>query len=586
MDDDISVDMVTASMGSINEQDDWDMISFTPGTPELSIESALLWCLTPAVHGIKSIGVLPASERARKLLESNHGDTTAAVIQAAGGEGGGSKRAKIIFEFLLRQVPFIGCPAYILTSTWTHLRAVSTIAAIYGHDLDKPRTQHEVLWCLLPAQTDNLDASLLPPPAGDSGPISVTAKTVSNILISTALKRTVGVSMVTELFQLGTDLWAVAGTDEDGFERLSLGPSATARHYFCPESQFSNGSFFLALAGVVIPFFLRLPAILASLLILTAAIALAKRRTVVRLIAPYSPTIISYMVFGAHAALPVLSISGGISLFLQSLSIQPTSTADRISLFILALMSVTVGLKNVVGHLSDLFGQAHIQIRRAAVMVGIVLHLLPLLDRKDVYSARIAWMLSDTKLSSGQRSLQYLSVIVSSTSQAVLVSMLKRRDVILKLLGAERIMILSLTLFFRGVSAAVTTESLLPFFRKISPHPIFCCLVMTLRSWSVQAAVLLSLVPLVPLWSGSPAISLITGLAVGTAIVTFVWREWKLNENAYMSNMRLLYILPGVVTGRTKDMVDSMLKAGGRTAFKSILASLAKRLSNKIFKNI
>jgi hypothetical protein len=102
----------------------------------------------------------------------------------------------------------------------------------------------------------------------------------------------------------------------------------------------------------------------------------------------------------------------------------------------------------------------------------------------------------------------------------------------------------------------------------------------------VQAAVLLSLVPLVPLWSGSPAISLITGLAVGTAIVTFVWREWKLNENAYMSNMRLLYILPGVVTGRTKDMVDSMLEAGGRTAFKSILASLAKRLSNKIFKNI
>lgn len=582
MDESFEPDVDTGTTASMDIPEEWDIISMTPGIPELSVESALLWCLNPAIHGIKSIGVSSAVDRARKLLEQNSGDTTAAVIQAASGEGGGSKRAKIVFEFLLRQVPFVGCPAYILTSTWTHLRAVAIIAAIYGHDLEQARTQHEILWCLLPVQPESMEDSLPPPLAGDSGPVSVTAKTVSNILISTALKRVSGISMVTELFQLGTDLWAISGQDEDGFERLSLGPSATARHYFCPESQFSNQTFLLALAGVVIPFFFRLPTLLTSFLMVGLLVGALNRKRLLRTVGPYAPTIISYGVFGAHAGLPVLSISGGFSLLVQSVLGSDLSSADRISLVILSSMSLSGGLRNLSSY--DHMNEIHMQVRKVAVIFGIVIHLLPLLDRDMVYTNRLAWMLSDTRLSCPQKSLHYLSIIVSLTSQSMLVSLLKRRDVVLKLLGAERVLILSLTLFFRGVSAAVTTESLLPFFRRISPHPIFCCLVMTLRVWTLQAALLLSLVPLVPSLSGSPLLSLLTGLGVGTTLVALTWREWKLNENAYMSNMRLLYILPGIVSGRTKEVVDSMLKAGGRTALKSILANLAKRLSNKLFK--
>jgi len=504
------------------------------------------------------------------------------VVQAAGEEAGGTKRAKIIFEFLLRQVPFVGCPAYILTSTWTHLRSVATIAAIYGHDLNQPRTQHEILWCLLPTQSENSSAPT--PPTVDTGPITATAKTVSTILITTALKRTVGISMVTELFQLGTDLWTLSGSDEDGFERLSLGPSSTARSYFCPESQFSKQTFLLTLAGVIIPSLFRLPRIVSTLLILIACVGSVNRQRILNSnFGSWLPSVASYCIFGSHAFLPVLAISNGISLFLQAALPAAISMAERISLLVLSTMSLSSGLKNASIH-PDLMETLHLQTRKAALVIGIIFHVLPFFDRTNLYSSRLAWLLSDTELCSVPRSLHFISIIISLTSQALLVAQLKRRDVMLKLLGAERVLILSLTLFFRGVTAAVTTEVLLPFFRKISPHPMFCCLVMTFRSQPLHAAFLLSVVPLIPVWFTSPVLSLIIGLLVGTAVVVAIWRDWKLNENAYMSNMRLLYILPGVVSGRTREVVDSMLKAGGRTAFKSILAGFAKRLSARIFK--
>ncbi len=572
----------SSTIDSKIEVEEWDVVPAHLSTPEVSVEAALLWCLTPAIHGIRSIGVLPAAERAQKLLAQSNGDTNAAVVLAAGGEDGGGKRMKIIFEFLLRQVPYIGCPAYILTSTWTHLRAVSTIAAIYGHDLQQPRTQHEILWCLLPSQPEN--GSLPAPPSVDTGPITATAKTVSTILISTAIKRTVGISLVTELFHLGTDLWTISGDDEDGFERLSLGPSSTARNYFCPESQFSRQTFFVTLAGVIIPLLFRVPLIVSSLLIVLAGVAYVNRlRLLESNLSAWVPSVLSYATFGAHAFLPVLAISNGISLFLQAALPHPISMAERVSLLVLSIMSVSAGFKNASIQ-TDSMESLHLQTRKAAILIGVFLHVLPFFDRVNVYSTLVARLLSDTELCSTSRSLHFISVIISSSAQAHLVSLLKRRDVILKLLGAERVLILSLTLFFKGVTAAVTTESLLPFFRKISPHPLFCCLVMSLRSRPVEAAILMSLLPLIPLWIPLPVLSLVVGLVAGVGIVAVVWKDWKSNEDAYMSNMRLLYILPGTVSGKTRDVVGSMLKAGGRTAFKTFLTGFAKRLSSQIFK--
>ena len=572
--------------------DEWDLIPIQPGSAELSVESALLWCLNPAIHGIRSIGVLPAPDRARRLVQMCNGDTTAAVVMAAGGEAGGAKRTRIIFEFLLRQVPFVGCPAYILTSTWIHLRAVATIAAIYGHDLDLPRTQHEILWCLLPSNPDeDAPSTGQAEIAGDSGPIAATAKAVSNVLIATAVKKSLGVSMVTDLFQLGTDLWAVgnaSGVDEDGFELLSLGPSATARHYFCPQTKYNQHTFALIVLGVILPWLYRLPTILSTTILLVTAIGVASRKRILLLIPPdlvstLSPKVIAYLVFGVHALLPVLGVSNGLTLLVQCVvPFHPVSTAERISLLVLGIMALSAGLRSA-GWRPDLMGAIHVEVRKLAIFIGVFVHLLPFLDRTQAYTNRIAWLLSDTELCSTRRSLHFLSILVSASTQQMLLSQLKRRDVILHLLGAEKVFVLSLTLFFRGVSAALSNESLLPFFRQITPSPIFCCLIMVLRRYAIEAAIVLTVVPLFPTYDASPGVSMFVGLAVGAAAVVTAWTHWRNHESAYTSDMRLLFILPGIVSGKSKEVMDSMLKAGGRTAVKTVLTNLAKKLSHRIF---
>ena len=590
MSTDVSLSAETSTedlSGSVT--DDWDLIPIQPGSAELSVESALLWCLNPAIHGIKSIGVISAVEKAQKLIASCNGDTTTAIVMASGSEGGGSKRSKIIFDFLLRQVPIVGCPAYILTSTWTHVRCVATIAAIYGHDLEHPRTQHEILWCLLPQQPEAVSAGL------DAGPIGTTARTVSTILVSTALKKAIGVSMVSELFRLGTDLWSVSSTsiskgDDDEYEHLALGPAATARHYFCPETaQWSQTNFILTLIGVLIPWLFRIPTIFTSVISLSCLIVLVKRRRFLSMIgdrwkvSAVIPRVAAYTVFFLHAGLPVLGISNGI-FSLVSAAVASSSTAERLSQVVLGLMALSAGLK-AADIRPDFMHVVHIEARKIAIFLGILIHVLPLLDRQNTYTPRIAYLLSDTQLCSFERSLHYISVVVSSTTQHMLFLQLRKREVILRLLGAERLMVLSLTLFFRGITAAVSTDSLLPLFRTLTPHPVYCCFIMTLRRYPVSAASLCALLPLVPVWISYPAVSLVAGLFAGVLVMVVTWLDWKENENVYLSNMRLLFILPGVITGKTKQVVDSMLQAGGKTAIKSVLVTLTKKLlPSRLFK--
>jgi len=575
--------------------DEWDLVQIQPGNAEMSVESALLWCLNPAIYGIKSIGVQPATERAKKLIDSCDGDTSAAVALASGTETGGIKRTRIIFEFLIRQVPLVGCPAYILTSTWTHLRAVATIAAIYGHDLDKPRTQHEILWCLLPTGSADSDESsaVVTTTSGEAGPLSATAKTVSNILISTALKKMTGISMVSELFQLGTDLWTVTsrqpgGDNEDGeFECVTLGSSASARHYFCPEAQFSRMRIFLLAIGVLIPLLYRLPIAFTSIAGLTILIFRILWKRIIRKHIPISilgkaPAVGSYTLFGLHAILPILGLSGGISMLMNSLVIvgDQLSVADRISFAILGSMSLSGALKNVVGlPWQEIFSSLHDEIRKIAIVIGVIFHLLPLLDKSGgVYVSNISWLLSDTILaSSTSRSLHYISVIISSNFQQKLFTELKKREVLLRLLGAERVMVLSLTLFFRGITAAVTADSLLPYFRQVSPHPLYCCLVMSMRRYPIELAFVVAILPQMPRWISNSYLVMVVGLIMGSVTVMTLWNDWRKNEDSYLSNMRLLYILPGVVSSKTKDVVDKMLISSGKSAMKKFFINYVRK---------
>ena len=558
--------------------DEWAVVSMQPGTAELSVESALLWCLNPAIYGIRSIGVLPATERARRLVSLCNGDTNAAVVMAAGGEAGGVQRTRIIFEFLIRQVPFVGCPAYILTSTWTHLRAVATIAAIYGHDLESPRTQHEVLWCLLPQEVSR-------EAGGDSGacdgsPVTTTARTVANMLIASAVKRTTGISMVTELFQLGTDLWSTRLPDDDsGFECLSLGPSATARHYFCPDSSFSQWKFFGATLGLLLPWFYRIPTTLLTMLIFACALGFRGRVSFLPgRVRAALPAIISYTIFSFHALIPVLGIANGTWLVLSS---QDGQIVERTSVLVLGLMALSAGLKSIPSPHAELLSWIHSEIRQIAIAVGVVLHVLPLMDRTGRYVEILGFWL-DYHANSA-KSIHFISVIASSTFHHIVLSQLKRREVVLRLLGAERVMVLSLTLFFRGISAAVTPDSLLPFFKQITPHPLFCCLAMTVRRHAVMVGLSLAIAPLLAVWLASTWLSMLAGLSFGIAAISLLWNDWRLNEDYYLSHLRLLFILPGSLSSKSKQVLDNLLLSSGKSALKSVLVQFARNFASRVW---
>ena len=531
----------------------WDVVP--QSTNHHAVERALLWCLTPAIYGIRSIGVISASDRASRLIAACQGDTNAAVVMAAGGETGGSKRSRIISDFLIRQVPFVGCPAYILTSTWTHLRAIATIAAIYGHDVQLARTQHEILFCLIPQNGEQ---------KFDDAPLGTTAKSVASMLVTSAISKSTGITLVSELFQLGTDLWSTKTESESDFECLSLGPSATARHYFCPDNSFNRTRLVLiAVAGILVPYLYRFP----SLLILILVGFLIRKKISVPIL---FPIFLSYSLFSLHAFLPVIGIVNGLNLLVQATFAEQWSFGS-ISIFILGLMALTGSLKNF-----QICETVHFEVRKIAIGIAFFAHFLPLCDRSGIYMYRLGIELDVSK------SLHYISVIASSTFQQMLFSELKRREVVLSLLGAERVMILSLTLFFRGVSAAIHPESVLLFFKKITPHPLFCCLLMTVRSYTVYFALLIALTRIFPIWTSS-SLSMLFGLFIGIILISVLWNNWQINQNVYLSHMRLLHILPGTIPDKAKSIVDNLILSSGKSALKSAIFEIAKKIMAKFF---
>ena len=534
-------------LGSCSSSSEWDVVNAHSTSPEMSVESAILWCLTPAIFGIRSIGVLPASERAAKLITACDGDTNAAVVLAAGGESGGVKRRRIIFDFLIRQVPFVGCPAYILTSTWTHLRAITTIAAIHGHDLHSARTQHEVLYCLLPAATTLQNVS--------ESSVANTAKSVASSLVSISLG-----GGVTDLLTLGTDLWAARSANDGEFECLSLGPSATARHFFCPENGFNLWKLAAIFFGVCIPWVLRIP-IVVSLSVSTICWQMCVSRFC------RSRDILakggSYLIFSLMTVLPVLGTANGVYLIIDSFV-----GTGSVSGFILGVLSLN--LVNTV------------HVRKFAVIFGIFVHFLPLMDVTDgLYTQRVEWMFPGEI--SRAKSVHYLSVLTSSWFQKLLLIELSKREVVLQLLGAERVMILSLTLFFRGISAAVSKESLLPFFKQITPHPLFCCTVMTVRKHTFAIALIVGIAQFIPKLFLS-FLSMLTGLLLGVFAIATLWNNWRINENTYLSNLRLLYILPGSISQKSSEIMHNLILSSGKSAMKSVLIQWAKSIALRLGK--
>eukprot|EP00439_Symbiodinium_sp_Y106_P061597 s887_g9.t1 len=247
-----SGDLVSAGLDSwqvvdteglvVAEDDVVDALQTGRGSVEAKMERMLTWMLAPAVHGIPKLGVLPAEERAAELLCQHDREVEAAVREVVAG----SERSvsTVVLNFCLERIPVLGCPTVLLRTTWGNLRSILIVAAMYGHDLESARVQHEALLCLVPPgdDKDSCAAALKQQNASDLNPatlVSATAQQVARFMIRGALRRATGLQAAVDCFELASLLYSSCGNDaldEDGFVHVTATPASAARDFFRKKS--------------------------------------------------------------------------------------------------------------------------------------------------------------------------------------------------------------------------------------------------------------------------------------------------------------------------------------------------------------
>jgi len=157
---------------------------------------------------------------------------------------------------------------------------------------------------------------------------------------------------------------------------------------------------------------------------------------------------------------------------------------------------------------------------------------------------------------------------VSAFCQHHFSEILKRREVILKMLGAERLLANGLCLLLNGVSivsqTAYTNLSLAEFLERISPPTLVCCLVVAVRKHSLLIGFSLATFPyaekiILPHMDYGGAF--FSGLLVGVLVVGKLGQEYLTNGRNCESSFafRLCYLLPGDVSDKAVAFLDGMV---------------------------
>jgi len=114
------------------------------------LEAVLSFMVYHAMAGVRlpSVKIPSVAERADELLQQQ-GSRAAAVAEAAKIDEDGSWRTKLP-DFLIQQVPVVGCSTLLLRELWRNIRRCALIAHLYGHDTASAETQALILTCLMP----------------------------------------------------------------------------------------------------------------------------------------------------------------------------------------------------------------------------------------------------------------------------------------------------------------------------------------------------------------------------------------------------------------------------------------------------
>ena len=521
---------------------DWNMIVPGNQSMESAVEHVLLLCLYPAINGTPSLRIYSATDRASDLLRKTSGDIEKAVRLAADDELSPG-RLRLLLDFLLRQIPFVGLPVSFLSQTLSNLRSAATVAALYGHDLQQPRTQHELLWCLVPSSS-----------GGAADTTTEAARAVAQALVGAVVARATGLGFASDLVNLGGSL--IQTSADDGFNLVDAdsSPVGNARRIFSPavSGPVQLVQLALLILGIILPTLAGLQVKIIGITIsavAVAAIVLWKFKVPI----PPRAQIIAFAIFSVHAILPVLGFTGALRQFFSACGEQ--SWARRISLAALGVVGLSAGL---------LRGKEQWERRLRMARVGVATLVIPqlLFPGEDESVLWSAW---------------FLSAALSSICQWQLLELLKKREVFLRLIGAERVSVLSLALIFRGVSSVVS-DDLAGFLNLVSPHPYVVCILHCVRFYASWLSAVIVVMPAVaatvlPAW-----LAVWAGSFVGAGLVGVLIRDWHLSQASYGSTLRVLILLPGDLDDRMHSLLAQTGSKFSRFFALGLLRGLLARL--------
>ncbi|CAE7804580.1 unnamed protein product [Symbiodinium sp. CCMP2592] len=548
---------------------------------ETTVEAVVLLVLEPVLKGLPSLGVPSARVEARRAV-GEHGTAAAAVAallakaEKDDGECGMSQRVlrKVSELLVMRFLPVVGAGAFLSYTIYVRLRLAALVAEMFGHDAEDPDVQGLLFFCVLPGGNEPEEAPSVSDPgtpdsaddafAGPAAGASVAGKTPSTAvraakglghgLARQVVQRSTGWRSAADLYDLAAAICSErTATDGEDAEGPLVATVRRAALLFepCRASESGHPALLGLLGlGAAAPTLLAVafqllqlsspllgglavPLLLAVLAILVAVVVVLRWQ----LLDAFSeqPELVTSSVFLVQALLPLFSAFAATRLLVEGLLRKPMAGSGTEEgggiLFLLlggwACLRLWQRMQAPEGS-ETARGQATLE-QRAVLVVVLALGATDFLGLEG-------WALHGLPSFGALRSRHWLLGLLQAQAlecQLYLSTLLRNRQVLLRLLGATRMMSLCVTLFLAGITASVgflvSRSEFLRFVDGLAPPPRLTAVCLALRRESGACAMLLGASAGL-LWQLPPGLAFITktgGIVLGAAAGGFVWATYE-----------------------------------------------------------
>ncbi|CAJ1395016.1 unnamed protein product [Effrenium voratum] len=550
---------------------------------ESTVETLVLLLLDPVIKGIPSLGILPVRVEARRCV-GEHGSPQAALsaliakAEAEDDESGMSQRfiRKVSELLVMRFLPVVGAGAFLSYTIFSRLRLAALVAETFGHDVEDPDVQGLLFFCILPGDAADESAPDEPEQSpggtsagavGPAGPAARAAHGLGRGLARQVLQRSTGWRSAADLYDLAAAICSERIVEE------ARGPQACtvrrAQMLFKPSSVWGHPALLAVLAvGALAPLLVTLATLLQrwsaevaawggslgllvqclfwALVALPPAVGVVMRWRLVDLAAE-RPELCSSAVLLLHAALPLFAAFSATRLVVAALFRRSMAHVEGDDAGILFLV---LGGWNWLRLWQRM--QAPNGPERPTAEQQKLLGLLLALGCWDLLGDGLgfhAWNFGVL------RSAHWFVGLLQAQAlecQLRLLTLLKHREVLLRVLGATHLMGLAVVLFLGGVTASVgflvSRREFTRFVDGLAPPPrVTAAIVLLRREQGVCALALGAAAGL--LWQLPPGLAVVAkagGVLLGATAVGLFFGTFEEFRGPLLepSGGRWLLVLP------------------------------------------